>query len=155
VNILRKNKLLFFAMLVSLILSLSGVVFAQNPILNDLDGKPVDISSYQGKPVMLFFWTTWCHYCRTQIKILNKNHDQLKKDGIIVLAVNIGESDYKIKRFFKDYALNFKVLLDEQGDLADNYDVMGVPTYILLDKTGKVVLHDNTFPQDCKSLLVN
>lgn len=154
-SIFKKNNPLLLAILISLVLNLTKITFAQNIILNDLAGKPVDISSYKGKPVILFFWTSWCYYCRKQLKILSQNQGELKKDGITILAINIGESNYKVQSFFnfKTSELSFKVLLDEQGDFADSYDVIGVPTYILLDKTGKKVSQENTFPQDYKSLL--
>ncbi len=154
-SIFKRNKLFVLVLLVFLALNFTKIIFAQSAILSNLDGKLVDTASYKGKPVILFFWTTWCHYCRQQIKILSQNHEQLKKDKISVLAINIGESVYKVQSFFnfKKYPLNFTVLLDEQGDFADSYDVNGVPTYILLNKTGKVVSQENNFPQDYKILL--
>jgi peroxiredoxin len=78
----------------------------------------------------------------------------MKEEGITLFAVNIGESDYRVQRFFKDYALNFRVLLDSDGQAADNYDVIGVPTYIFLNKTGRITSQENTLPADYKNLLL-
>jgi len=152
VIILRKN-IILPAILIFLALSFTKIGFAQDIILNDLNNNPVNISSFKGKPVILFFWTTWCPYCRKEIKELNKIYDQAKSEGINIIGVNIGESNYKVERFFKNYALKLKILLDKEGLLADNYGVIGVPTYIFLDKGGKVVSTEHTLPAYYKDLL--
>jgi peroxiredoxin len=121
-------------------------------VLNDLQGASVNLSRLKN-PTILFFWTTWCPYCRKEIKALNQIYPQMQKEGITVFAVNVGESAYRVQRFFKDYVLNFRVLLDKDQKLADNYDLLGVPTYIFLDKHGLVVLRDNSLPADYKNLL--
>ena len=149
----RKFKGLLLVVLIFLVLSSGKTVLAGEIILNNLNGKAVNLSNYKGKPAIMFFWTTWCPYCRKEIKALNQLYPQLKKEGITVFAVNIGESDYKVKRFFKDYLLNFNVLLDKEAKLADKYNVIGVPTYILLDKTGQLVSQENKLPLNYKGLL--
>ena len=139
--------------LIWLVLGFGKVALASDIILNDLGGQAVNLSSNTGKPAILFFWTTWCPYCREEIKALNQVYPQMKEEGIIVFAINIGESGYKVKRFFKDYALNFRVLLDKDKKAADNYDLLGVPTYVFLDNNGRVLLRANSLPADYKNLL--
>ena len=139
--------------LIFLVLTLGKSALAQEVILNDLDGKSVNVASYIGKPVILFFWTTWCPYCRQELKILNQQYAAMDKDGIIVLGVNVSEPDEKVRRFFTGYLLNFKILLDKSGLLADKYDLLGVPTYVFLDKAGQVVSRSHSLPENYKSLL--
>ena len=153
-RIFRKGAIFLPAILISLTLCFTNTAAAGDIILNDLKGGAVNLSSPKNKPAILFFWTTWCPYCRKEIKALNQNYAQMKKEGITLFAVNIGESSDKIQRFFKDYALNFEVLLDKDGRAADNYDVIGVPTYIFLDKNGRIISHENTLPVDYKNLLL-
>lgn len=153
-RIFRKGAVFLSAILISLILGFTNTAAASDIILNDLKGSPVNLSSPENKPAILFFWTTWCPSCRKEIKTLNQNYAQMKEEGITLFAVNIGESDYSVQRFFKDYALNFRVLLDRDGRAADNYDVIGVPTYIFLNKTGRVTSHENTLSSDYKNLLL-
>jgi len=147
-------KINLFVVCIFMILGLFDNAFAEDIILNDLKGQAVNLSSAKNKPAILFFWTTWCSYCRKEIKGLNQLYLEMKKEGIALFAVNIGESDYKVQRFFKDYVLNFNVLLDKEGKLADQYDVIGVPTYILLDKSGHRVARENTLPSDYRNLLL-
>ena len=122
--------------------------------LIDLQGTSVNFSNLINKPVVLFFWTTWCPYCRKELKILNQQASVMAKEGILVIGVNLSESQSKVQRFFKGYFLNFKMLLDRDGLLADKYDLMGVPTYVFLDKDGKELSQAHSFPDNYQSLLL-
>ena len=124
-------------------------------VLNDLQGVPVSLSSLKNNPTILFFWTTWCPYCRQELRMLNQKHSLMAKEGIVILGINVSESENKVQRFFKGYQLNFKMLLDKAGLLADKYDLMGVPTYVFLDKTGQVISQTHSLPANYKSLLFN
>lgn len=122
-------------------------------ILNDLKGKAVNLSDYKGKPTILFFWTTWCRFCREEIKTLNQAYPQMKQEGVTVFAVNIGESQYAVENFFVKHLFSFEVLLDRDALLADKYDIMGVPTYILINKSG-LLMKDNALPANYKEFLL-
>lgn len=153
-RIIAKSRILLPAILIFLVLGFSKSPAAEDIILKDLNGSSVNISGYKGRPVIIFFWTTWCHFCRDEIKALNRKYNQIEKEGITVFAINVSEPEYKVQRFFKDYALNFKVLLDKDGLAADRYDIIGVPTYIFLNKSGRVISSENRLPADYKSLLL-
>lgn len=117
--------------------------------LKDLKENTIALSSYRGRqPVFLFFWTTWCPYCARGLKGLNDIYPQLKEKGWEVLAINSGEPREKVAAFVRHYPLGFKVLLDENIAVAELYNVLGVPTYVLIDKSGTVVFKDNYFPAD-------
>ncbi|MDD5115901.1 MAG: TlpA disulfide reductase family protein [Candidatus Omnitrophica bacterium] len=145
-------KLFFAAVTLFLAVGFAGQVFADDIILNDLQSGSVNIP-VAGKPCVLLFWTTWCPYCRSELKALNKLYPGMEKEGVAVFAVNVGEAGQKVERFLKSQALELKVFLDKKGKAADNYEVMGVPTYILLNKSGKVVSVEHSFPEDYKSIL--
>ncbi|MDD5281397.1 MAG: TlpA disulfide reductase family protein [Candidatus Omnitrophica bacterium] len=148
-----KGAAIFLMLTGVLVLSFSNIVLAGGIVLNDLESNPVNLSSLAGRPAILFFWTTWCPYCRTELRTLNKMYPQMEKEGLAVFAVNVGEAGYKVERFLKNYAINMRVLLDIKGQAAKNYEIGGVPTYIFLDKSGNVVLLEHRLPADYKSLL--
>lgn len=152
-KIFRKIRLLLLTALICLVLGFGKEALAGDIILKNLGGREVNLSSYEGKPVILFFWTSWCPYCRQEIKALNQGYAQMEKEGIVVFGINVGESDYKVQKFFKGYVLNFGILLDRDGSVANKYDVIGVPTYIFLDKTGQVIVQTHSLPENYKSLL--
>jgi thiol:disulfide interchange protein DsbD len=117
--------------------------------LPDLKGNAVALSSYRGKqPVLLFFWTTRCHLCLKALRVLKEKHPDLSASGLEVLCLDIGESQDRVSRFMQRNAFACRVLLDTDADVAYRYEVIGVPTYILVDKQGNIVFADFFFPFD-------
>jgi peroxiredoxin len=130
-------------------IALSGPPAAADFTLKDTGNQQVSLSEYRGKnAVLLFFWTTWCPYCRKELTELRNRYSLLAADGIIVLAINTGETAGRVDSYIKDKNLPFRVLLDRDSDVAATYKVRGVPTFILLDQEGSAVLDAHTFPYD-------
>ena len=116
--------------------------------LPDLKEGSVNLNSYKDKqPLVLFFWTTWCPFCRSELKTLSEKYPEIQNENGELFAVNVGESADKIKDFIGDYPLNLKIILDKDGALAGTFNILGVPTYILMNKKGSVVFQDHYFPQ--------
>jgi len=116
--------------------------------LKDLNNLSHTLSSYKNKKaVLLFFWTTWCPFCRNELRSLNAIYPKLKKEGWEVFGIDVAESAHKVKKFIKQYSLDFKILLDKDRSTAQSYNIIGVPTFILVDKNGRIVFKGNRFPQ--------
>ena len=117
--------------------------------LKDVLGQVYNLSDYKFKQaVVLAFWTTWCPFCRQELKSLDTLYPQLQKEGIEVLAIDIQEPGYKVERFVKEKGLIMKVLLDFDAKVARDYSIMGVPTFILIDKQGNIVYEGSRFPKE-------
>lgn len=122
--------------------------------LKTLKGDTVVLSKYrQQQPTLLFFWTTWCPYCRDELKNLNNRYADLTNDGIRVFAVNLGEGQYKVENLASKSNFIFPVLLDERSILGEAFHIFGVPTYILLNEKGYVIFQDNIFPSRYEKIL--
>jgi peroxiredoxin len=145
---------------------IQGPLFAMKPLeakinepainfsLPDLDGKQVSLSDFKDKPVFLFFWTTWCPYCREALKDMNDAYEELKKEGLDVLAINVGEHQDKVAKFAKGYNLKYKILIDVDTAVSEEYEILGVPTYIIIGKKGNITFRGYRFPKDrLKALL--
>ena len=115
--------------------------------LMDLDNKEFASSSLKDKNAILFFWTTWCPYCQKELKQMQDKQLELSKDGVELVAINVQEPAVKVKKFFENYPHSFSVLVDTEGSVAQSYEVMGVPTYFLIDKKGRIVFSNHYFPQ--------
>ena len=115
--------------------------------LLDLEDKQFSLSDSRGKPLILFFWTTWCPYCRKELGLLDEMSAELSESGIGMFAINAGESSDKVSRFIASFPVSFRILLDTDYEVARAFGVAGVPTYILVNKEGNVVFSDNQFPQ--------
>jgi len=117
--------------------------------LNDLDGNNITLSQFKDKKsVILFFWTTWCYFCRGELSNLNSVYPQLQSEDIEVLAINVQEHKSKIERFLRRNPVAFRVLLDPDAEVAYSYGLIGVPTFVFINKRGNIVFLENYFPQD-------
>jgi peroxiredoxin len=123
-------------------------VAAPNFTLQDLQGNSFTLNDYaQRQPIMILFWTTWCPFCRDELKSIASRHDTLVKDGLKFVAINVGESPGKVEAFASRYNYPFAVFLDKDSDVALSYDLLGVPTYVLIDRQGSIRTTVHTFPE--------
>jgi thiol-disulfide isomerase/thioredoxin len=112
-------------------------VGAQAPdfTLDDLSGKPINLSDLRGQPVLLNFWATWCGPCRVEMPIIQESYND---GGFAVLAVNFDESRDNILPFVEDLKLSFPILLDPGGRIQELYRVRGYPTSVYIDVEGVI-----------------
>jgi peroxiredoxin len=112
---------------------------ARDFILNDTTGRPVQLSSLSGQPVILNFWATWCGPCRVEMPDLQAAFERHQADGLVILAINREETAVSVRDFFYDELdLTFTPLLDEAGDVARLYGVANYPTSVFVNSDGVV-----------------
>jgi peroxiredoxin len=117
-------------------------------------GEPVTLSGLVGrKPVLLAFWATWCPDCRESVPRLKEIHDGPLKDKVAIVAVDFMESRDKVAAFARENGIGYTILLDEQGQVSRAYGLVGIPTYLLIDREGKVVYHDHALPDPIEKYL--
>jgi peroxiredoxin len=107
--------------------------------LKDVQGKTFRLSDQRGKPVLIFFGTTWCPGCRAEIPKYKEVHRIYSPRGLEVIYINIMEPAKKVMRFAESHSLPYRTLLDEDGSVGNAYSVIGVPMIMLLDKAGNIV----------------
>ena len=103
---------------------------------NNPEGQSVSLSDYQGNPVLINFWQIRCPPCRIEMPYIQQVYDEWHSKGLVVLAINIGESPSQIKEFMQSQGLSLPVLLDMQGKVADQYSILGIPATFFIDKDG-------------------
>ena len=114
--------------------------------LSSLSGKNVALSDFKGKPVILFIWATWCPYCVRELAYLEKSYADIKKSGVELLAIDSGEPKERVNKYLKDRKIEFPVLLDIDSKVSYAYNVIGIPTLVLVDAQGKIQFKEITFP---------
>ena len=97
--------------------------------LDNLRGEAVSLAQFRGKPVLLNFWASWCGPCRQEMPFLQEIYEnqELQDTGLVILAVNIGESPATAERFMEAGGFSFPVLLDIDNSVAGKYNVRGIP----------------------------
>lgn len=121
--------------------------------LLNLSGKEVSLSDFANKPVILFFWATWCPFCTEELPALQKKYNTFKAEGIEVLAIDIAEPQERVEKFVTKRNIELPMLLDKKTETAHAYRVAGIPTYVLIDSAGKIRFHGNTLPGDYSRIL--
>ncbi len=106
--------------------------------LQTLDGQAVSLVDFRGKPVLLNFWATWCGPCRFEMPFIQEIFEKKEwsDTGLVILAIDIGESPSEVKEFMENYDLSFTVLLDTNQDVALKYNIRAIPTTFFIDKDG-------------------
>lgn len=99
----------------------------------------VSLSDYRGRPVVLVFWVTWCGYCEREMSSLNSVYKTYRDHGLVVLAINDGESASKVRSYRKSHGLSFAVLLDPSKSTSRSYNVTGYPRNVFIDGNGRIV----------------
>ena len=112
---------------------------ARDFVLTDLSGSKFMLNEQRGKPVLIIFSTTWCPTCRSEIPRYKFFHNTYAGRGLIVVNIDIQESRDKVSRFADKYQLPYRVLLDDTGLVAEAYQIVGVPTLILIDQNGALI----------------
>ncbi len=121
--------------------------------LKDMTGKIVSLHDFLGKPVLLVFSTTWCPNCRMELPEIKKIYDRYGGKGLVVLAIDIMESQEKVSKFFSKRNVPYQVLLDADGKISEKYGVIGVPTRVLIDTNGRIICWAcRTFDEKLKQL---
>jgi peroxiredoxin len=106
--------------------------------LPDLEGKPVSLSSFRGKVVILNFFATWCPPCRAEMPDLEVVYKELKGQGFEVVAIDLQEDERAVKGFASSLGLTFPILLDREASVFGQYHVTGLPTSYFIDREGVI-----------------
>lgn len=105
-----------------------------------LDGKEFDLAAEKGNVVLLNLWATWCGPCKGEIPELVKMHDEYSARGFKVVGVSLDDTGADgVKEFVQQEKINYPIVLDPEGKLANTFQTSIIPTTVLIDKTGKIV----------------
>ncbi len=114
-------------------------LFAPDFLLNDvISGNQVRLSNYNGQPVLLFFWATWCPHCANEVSSVQSVYGEYKDKGLVILAVDVGESAAKARSYRSAHSLTFTMLNDSSQTVATGYRVTGFPTHFFVASNGQI-----------------
>lgn len=110
--------------------------------LPQLSNPEIRISSADlaGKVVYLDFWASWCGPCRISVPEINELQASLGSDHFEVIAINLDENPEAAKKFLKRFPVVYSVLTDPEGNVAEAYQLPGMPTSYVIDRNGNISL---------------
>ncbi len=103
-----------------------------------LDGQKYSNEAVKGKVVLLQFWATWCQFCKGDQAALDTMAKEFAGKGLLVLAVDAGESKKKVKEYLAKSPRAVPVVLMEDTNLAALFAAKSYPLYVLIDPQGKI-----------------
>jgi thiol-disulfide isomerase/thioredoxin len=104
-----------------------------------LDGEKFTNEALKGRVVLLQFWATWCRYCRADQDAVDAIAGEFANRGLVVLAVNVGESKKKVRQYLEDSPRASKIVLTEDTNLSAIFAAKAYPMYVLIDRDGKII----------------
>lgn len=127
--------------------SISGEVqktIAPDFTVYDEDMNPVKLSDYEGTPVVLNFWATWCGYCKQEMPYFQEAVEKYSEDDVKILMVNMTDGKSETKETAIEYMKNnnytMNLVLDLDQEVASKYRVSGIPRTIFIDEEGNIKL---------------
>jgi thiol-disulfide isomerase/thioredoxin len=106
------------------------------------DGTEFDITSLQGKYVLIDFWGVWCGPCVAEMPMI-KAFQEKHKDKLVVLGINSGDTQEKMEKFLQENDYTWQQLMNDRKNTSDNFvsrfNVQGFPTKFIIDPEGIIV----------------
>jgi peroxiredoxin len=106
--------------------------------LKSASGENLKLSEYRGEVVLINFWASWCGPCRQEMPALDELHSRYHSLGFTVLGVNVEEDSRKARDVVNDLQVSFPVLFDNSSKVSRLYDVVAMPSTVLVDRNGNI-----------------
>jgi thiol-disulfide isomerase/thioredoxin len=106
-----------------------------------LEGTELDIANWQGKPVVVNLWASWCGPCRSEAVDLENSYLQFKDQGVEFLGLNTRDGLAAAKAFNERFKVSYPSIRDKDGQLTLVFGNLGpaaTPSTIILDSKGRV-----------------
>ena len=121
----------------SLVLVLFLVPAAEASSIKNID--QFDLKQFYGKVVYLDFWASWCIPCRKSFPWMNDMVERYPAHEFKIVTINLDRDSEDMYEFLARVPARFDIYHDPAGTLAEKFQLQGMPTSYLIDKTGQVV----------------
>jgi thiol-disulfide isomerase/thioredoxin len=117
----------------------TSTVYAQPPMLQNIDGHEITLKSLKGKWVYINYWASWCAPCLHEIPEINHFYQQYKNKNIMVFGVNYDGLPLEQQReLIQKYQLSYPSLGIDPADALKLGDIKGVPVTFIFNPEGKL-----------------
>jgi thiol-disulfide isomerase/thioredoxin len=102
----------------------------------------------RGKVSLVAFWASWCGPCRRELPALELVHKELSSQGFQVVAINVDRNPALARKFLGGHPPAYPVVLDPESQLMGHFDVVAMPTSVLVDPTLAVVSRHEGYSEE-------
>jgi thiol-disulfide isomerase/thioredoxin/outer membrane lipoprotein-sorting protein len=118
---------------------------APNVSFTSSDGKMLSLKSFEGKPVLLDFWATWCGPCVESMPSVKILYGEAAKHGLVMLSID--EDDDASQAAFLSAHQETWLNFHDDGEIARVFPNRGIPHFVLIDSSGRVVFSKSSFDE--------
>lgn len=109
-----------------------------SPALVALDGRPIRIADFTGRPLWIVFWATWCAPCQAEAAEINAVYHAHASDGLAVLAIDVQEPTAAVGQFVAERGLDYPIGLDATAATQALYGANGLPSHVFVGRDGVI-----------------
>lgn len=102
-------------------------------------GSTVTQTAFGGELLLLNFWATWCPPCIEEMPSLEQFHRSYREKGVVVLGVNVDESEQTYQRFVRRAGITFENTFDPDAELGASFGTFRYPETYLINRRGEVL----------------
>ena len=106
--------------------------------LKSRHGDTVALEGLRGQVVMINFWATWCGPCRQEMPHLEALYERYQNLGFTLLGVNVEQDPKGADKWLAETPVSFPILFDPENGVSKLYDVVAMPSTVIVDRNGKV-----------------
>jgi thiol-disulfide isomerase/thioredoxin len=103
-----------------------------------LDGQTISLNELRGKLVVVNVFASWCGPCRVETPHLVELYNELDKDQVEFIGLNLQETPAAVQLFKEEFFIDYPLVLNEGGEITDIYSPIGLPTTWFIDQEGIV-----------------
>ena len=111
--------------------------------LTDLDGSPVSLRDFRGKPLWIIFWKTACQPCEAEAPAVSAAYAAHRAAGLVLLGIDVWDTAAVIHDYAAQHELAYPVAVDSSAAFMDAYGVWGAPTHYFIGPDG--IIRDRYF----------
>ena len=104
-----------------------------------LDGESLKLSDLRGSIVMIDFWSSWCPPCRSEAPILAEAYERWSELGVEFVGIAIWDNEDDVADFLTRHGINYPNAIDDDGSIAVEFGVRGIPEKFFVNPDGDIV----------------
>jgi cytochrome c biogenesis protein CcmG, thiol:disulfide interchange protein DsbE len=130
-----------------------GSAQAGSPALSlvGIDGKPIALTDFEGRPIWIIFWKTACEPCQAEASDVAAARAAHEGDGLAVIGIDVWDTAAVVQDYAADHTLEIPIAIAPTSAVLDAYGIWGAPTHYFIDRAG--IIRDRYFGPMTRELI--